>query len=150
MQIIIIFYFNIQSYKVQFFAFLYKSSSVMNEKLNTFTKSSHTNRLLLCLKLGTSILNSIGFGILLKISLGIAIHSEVGQNSLIGPRLGLSNIRHLYSFLSEFPLIPAVVRIDVLLYKVHWGLNTLIEHELVLDPALDGLGHEAQFYLCYW
>jgi hypothetical protein len=81
--------------------------------------------------------------------LGIAIDPKVGQDGLIGPRLGLPDIGHLYRFLPELPLVPAVIGVDVLLHEMHWGLYPFIEHELVLDPAFDGLGHEAQFYLNY-
>lgn len=100
---------------------------------------SNTNRVLLSLILGSSILYSISLGIFLEIGLSITIHSEVRKYGLISNRLSFSNIGHLNRFFSELPLIPAVIGIDILLDKVYRCLDTLIDHELVFYSAFNSL-----------
>lgn len=103
--------------------------------------------MLFCLVLSSGILDGVGLCILLEIGLSITINSEVGKQSLIASSLGLANVGHLDRLLSQLPLVPVVVRIDVLLNEMGWSLDSLIHHQLILDSSLYCLVHKAQLDL---
>ena len=55
---------------------------------------------------------------------------------MISSSLGLSDVRHLNSLFSEFPLIPTVIGIDILFNEVGWSLYTFVKHKFILDATL--------------
>ena len=67
--------------------------------------------------------------VLLKPNLGFVVDSEIAElglsaNSELSPDVG-----HLKGFLSEFPLVPVVVRLNIFLYKVRRAVITLVNHQ---------------------
>ena len=103
--------------------------------------------MLLCLVLGSSVLDGVGLSIFLEICLGIAVNSKVGKQGLVASCLGLADVGHLNCLLPQLPLVPVVVRVNVLLDEVGWSLNALIDHQLVLDPSLNCLVNETELDL---
>jgi hypothetical protein len=83
---------------------------------------------LLCFILSSSIFGSVCFNIFFKIRLCIRVYSEVRQQCLVSSGLRFSDVSHLDSFFSEFPLIPTIIRINVFLNKMNRSLNTFINH----------------------
>jgi hypothetical protein len=61
--------------------------------------------------------------------------------------LSLADVGHLNSLLSQLPLVPVVVRVDILLNEVGWRLYAFIDHQLILYPPLNCLVHQAQLNL---
>ena len=108
---------------------------------------SDTNRLLFGFVLGPCALDCVSLSILLEVGLGIAVNTEVGKNSLIATGLGLADVCHLDGLLSQLPLVPTIVRVDILLDEMKRGLNALINHEFVLDASFHRLIDQTQLHL---
>jgi hypothetical protein len=55
----------------------------------------------------------------------------------------------LYCLLPQLPLIPEILRIKVLLHKMQWRLQLLIEHQPIFDSrlALHNLINDAQLHI---
>jgi hypothetical protein len=60
--------------------------------------------------------------------LGLVVDSEVGELSLDTDSDLLADIGHLECLLSEIPLVPAVVGLNMLLYEMGRCLETLVYH----------------------
>lgn len=103
--------------------------------------------MLLCLVLSSSVLDCVGFSIFFEIGLGITVNSKVGKQGLVTSGLCFTDVSHLNRLLSQLPLVPVVVWINVLLDKVSWSFDALINHQFVLDSSLNCLIHKTKFNL---
>lgn len=79
----------------------------------------------------------------------IAVHSEVGQDSLVGSGLGFPNVGHLDGFLPELPLVPIVVGVQILLNKMSGSLNRLVKHEPIVEASFYCLVNQTELHLSY-
>ncbi len=61
--------------------------------------------------------------------LRLVIDSEVRQLCLYTDGNLLSDVSHLQGLLSQVPLVPAVVRFDVLLYEMRGRFHALVDHK---------------------
>lgn len=81
----------------------------------------------LCIGRGIDACVSCGF--FRKPNLGLVIDSEVREFCLNTNCDLLTDVGHLKSFLPKIPLVPGIVRLDVLINEMCWSLHALINHE---------------------
>lgn len=101
-----------------------------------------------CLVLRAGVFDGVGLCIFLEVGLGVAVDPEVGEEGLVAAGLCLPDVGHLDRLLPQLPLVPAVIRVDILLHEVHGCLDALVHHKFVLDATLDCLVDQTQFHLC--
>lgn len=78
---------------------------------------------------GRHVDSSVRFVVFGQVHLGLVVDSEVGQFSLDGHCDLLSNVGHLKCLLSQFPLVPVVVRLYILFDEMDWRSHALINHQ---------------------
>ena len=67
--------------------------------------------------------------VLRQVDLGLVVNAEVGQLCLGRAGNLASDVGHLQSLLSQVPLIPVIVWLNVFLHKVGWTFNALVHHQ---------------------
>lgn len=67
--------------------------------------------------------------VLLKPNLGFVIDSEITELCLSANGELSPDVGHLKGFLSKFPFVPVVVRLNIFLYKVRRAVITLVDHQ---------------------
>ena len=61
--------------------------------------------------------------------MSLVVDSEVGQLGLSGNSELLADVCHLERFLTQVPLVPVVVGLDVLLDEVDGALQFFVDHQ---------------------
>ena len=61
--------------------------------------------------------------------MSLVVYPEGGQLGLDRNSGLLADVGHLEGFLSQVPLVPVVVRLDVLLHEVHRRFSSFVDHQ---------------------